>query len=259
MQRRSAPTCSDGGFPRLDCRVHACFLDVDGTLLELAASPTEVRVDASLLALLDAVMRACGGALALISGRTIAEIDGLFAPLRLPMAGQHGLERRDARGTVHRNGSQESEVPRMIALARAWTASRKGLLVEDKGGTFAVHYRSAPGYAEEVLAFMRVLAQRGAGGYRLQPGKMVVELTPEGHDKASAIAAFMGEPPFAGRTPVFVGDDATDERAFPFIEESGGIAIKVGDGETSARWRLSDVAAVHEWIGSGVAVYERGR
>ena len=240
--------------PALDCRKHACFLDVDGTLLELADTPESVRVEPSLISTLAALASATCGALALISGRSVSDIDRLFLPLRLPTAGLHGLERRVASGTVRWEGSATSAIPRLLALARGWAASRPGLLVEDKTGTFAVHYRNAPRLGEEVHSFMNDLLLEGGGDYCLQLGKMVVEITPKGRDKGSAIEAFMDESPFAGRMPVFIGDDVTDERAFPAVDALGGISIKVGYGQTSARWRLNDVSAVRVWLERGVAL-----
>lgn len=239
--------------PRLVASLHACFLDIDGTLVELADSPERVHVDQSLIRMLDRFARVADGAVALISGRQVADMDRLFAPLRLPVAGQHGLERRSASGMVHWHGPPSSEVPRMLALARAWAATRPGLFLEDKAGTFAVHFRQAPHLAEEVRSFLQRLMQQSAGDYCLQPGKMVMEIRHESRNKGTVVAEFMGEPPFAGRTPVFIGDDASDEQAFSVVEDLGGISIKVGVGETSARWRLKDVSAVRAWMARGIA------
>lgn len=245
---------SVSGIPALNCAEHACFLDVDGTLLELAGSPGGVRVDPSLIQWLEQLASATGGALALISGRPIADIDRLFFPLRLPAAGLHGLELRDASGSVRWTAPLSSDIPRLLALAREWASSRPGLLVEDKSGTFAVHYRNAPRLGGEVRSFMNDLLRQSGGNYCLQPGKMVAEIKPKGRDKGTAIEAFMDAPPFAGRKPVFVGDDATDEQAFPAVEALGGIAIKVGAGATSARWRLKDVSAVRAWLVRSIAL-----
>jgi len=239
--------------PALECRKHACFLDVDGTLLELADTPEGVRVDRSLINMLAELAKATDGALALISGRSISDIDGLFRPLCLPAAGLHGLERRVASGEVRWSGPPVSDIPRLLALARDWASSKPGLLVEDKSGTFALHYRNAPRLGEEVRSFMQDLLLQGGEDYCLQLGKMVVEVTPKGRGKGSAIEAFMAEPPFAGRMPVFLGDDVTDERAFPTVDALGGVSIKVGPGATSARWQLRDVSAVRAWLERGLA------
>lgn len=245
---------SVSGIPALNCAEHACFLDVDGTLLDLADSPGGVRVDPPLIHLLEEFARATSGALALISGRPITDIDRLFAPLRLPAAGLHGLELRDASGRVRWIGPLSSDIPRLLALAREWASSRPGLLVEDKSGTFAVHYRNAPRLGDEVHSFMEDLLLQNGGDYCLQLGKMVAEIKPKGGDKGTAIEAFMDAPPFAGRKPVFVGDDVTDEQAFPAVEALGGIAIKVGPGATAARWRLKDVSAVRAWLVRSIAL-----
>ena len=239
--------------PRLVADAHACFLDIDGTLVELADSPERVRVELSLIRVLERLASTLSGAAALISGRRIADMDRLFAPLRLPSAGLHGLERRGASGSVHWHGPSSSEVPRMLAQARAWTTIHPGLLLEDKVDTFAVHFRQAPQLAEEVRTFLQNLMQQSSGDYCLQPGKMVMEVRPESRDKGTAVKEFMGEPPFAGRIPVFIGDDASDEQAFSVVENLGGVAIKVGPGETIARWRMNEVSEVRAWMGQCVA------
>jgi trehalose 6-phosphate phosphatase len=231
----------------------ALFLDIDGTLLHIAETPHGVHVDADLFELVRRLHEAAGGALALISGRSIAEIDRLFSPLTLPAAGQHGLERRDAAGARHLHplprGRLDLARERMAALQSA----NRGLLVEDKGLSFAIHFRRAPALAALVgRAAEELLALLGEG-WRTQPGKMVVEIKPAGRDKGSAIAEFMAEPPFRGRTPVFVGDDATDEFGFAVVNRLGGVSVKVGDGESAARWRLDGVAGVRRWLERCVA------
>ena len=239
--------------PRLAAGIHACFLDIDGTLVELADSPERVRVERPLIRTLDRLARRLDGAAALISGRRIADIDRLFAPLHLPAAGLHGLERRSASGSVHWHGPPSSDVPRMLAQVRAWTALHPGLLLEDKVGTFAVHFRQAPHLAQEVRTFLQDLMQQSAGDYCLQPGKMVIEVRPESRDKGTAVKEFMGEAPFAGRIPVFIGDDVSDEQAFSVVENLGGVAIKVGPGETIAHWRMNEVSEVRAWMARCVA------
>jgi trehalose 6-phosphate phosphatase len=233
--------------------VWALFLDVDGTLLEIAAAPDLVRVDPRLLKLLDSLHRASSGALALISGRSIADLDGLFAPLVLPVAGLHGAERRDACGLVHRR----PEDPRLREACRqitAWCASRPGALVEDKAGAVALHFRSAPALEAPARGLLQGLLDRLGGDYVLQEGKLVLELRPSGFSKATAIRQFMAEAPFAGRRPVFVGDDITDEAGFAATLDLGGLAVVVGDGEGSrATHALPDVGAVQKWLERSLA------
>jgi len=228
----------------------ALFLDVDGTLLDFSDTPAGVRVPPGLVEALGRLQRRLQGALALVSGRSLAQLDDLFAPLHLPAAGLHGLERRHAGDRVD---APAPAVPleQLRDNARALTARYPGAVVEDKGATLALHWRGNP----EAAAPFRGLA--GAAlpwlhEYRLQHGNQVVELRPSGGDKGTAIAAMLDEPPFAGRTPVFVGDDLTDEHGFEVVLGHGGLAVLVGGRRPSiARHGLGDPAAVFEWLGRG--------
>jgi trehalose 6-phosphate phosphatase len=231
----------------------AFFLDIDGTLLEHAERPDAVRASAAESRLLAALERAAGGAVALISGRPVADIDALFAPLRLPAAGQHGVERRNAAGRVHRHRFPQRALRRAAARIAQFAAGRRGLLLEDKGFNLALHFRLAPQLAGEARAALAEAAARLGPGFEVLEGKMVVELKPSGRDKGSAIEEFMREPPFAGRTPVFVGDDVTDEIGFSVVNRLGGHSVKVGAGATAARWRVADAAAVRAWLGEWAA------
>ena len=139
-----------------------------------------------------------------------------------------------------------------MSLARARIAAlasrHRELLVEDKGLSLALHFRAAPHLEHQIHDAMRTIAAELGDGYVLQPGKLVVELRAAGSDKGEAIAAFMSEPPFRGRVPVFIGDDSTDEHGFATVNAMGGYSLKVGDGATIARWRLPDVRAVERWL-----------
>ena len=230
----------------------AFFLDIDVTLLDLADHPGLIRLDGELIGLLKSLGRAAGGALALISGRSVEDIDRLLAGPGFCVAGQHGAERRDFSGTMHRR-----EVPRAaLEAARrrlaAVAARHPALVLEDKGLNFAVHFRSAPELGEQTRDAVRILARDLGGEFEVQLGKMVVELRPAGKDKGVAISEFLAEEPFRGRTPVFVGDDLTDEIGFELINRLGGHSVKVGRGESAARWRLVDAAAVRTWLGGFV-------
>jgi len=231
------------------------FLDVDGTLVEYAAHPDGVRVTAELLELLRRLHGVAGGAVALISGRSVADLDRLFAPLSLPAAGQHGTERRGADGTTSRHGPAIQILGQAAAEIVHLTAAHSGLVFENKGMTLALHYRLAPTLRALAEREMRAIAARLGDAFELQTGKFVVEIKPSGKDKGGAIAEFAAEPPFAGRRAVFVGDDLTDEPGFEVVNRIGGHSIKVGPGITRARWRLFDAAAVRRWLGEYVASF----
>lgn len=249
---RAAPRRAARALPRLSAR-SAFFLDIDGTLLEIGLRPERVRVDSALLELLAELQRAAGGALALVSGRSIAAVDALFAPLLLPVAGQHGSERRDAAGRVHRHAVARAPLRRAAARLRTYAAAHPGLVLEDKGVSLALHYRLAPRLAGEVRATMGALAASLGDSFELQGGKLVLELKPGGQDKGSAIEEFMREAPFRGRTPVFAGDDLTDEHGFSVVNRRRGHAIKVGAGASAARWRLPGPRVLRAFLGAWIA------
>lgn len=259
--RHGGRRCEDHGFgravrtgaPVMSAARAAWFLDFDGTLVDLAETPDQVRVEAEVVDMVRELAHASRGAVALISGRRIKDIDRLFAPLSLPVAGQHGAERRSAGGRFHRYPANRRGIGTMHGMLRAWVERRPGPLLENKGSTIAVHYRQAPELAEPLGAFMLELVARTRGRYCLQGGKMIFEIRPSGMDKGSAVLEFMQEPPFIGRTPVFVGDDITDESAFAAVLGLGGASVKVGNGDTIAPWRLQGVADVHAWIRSSIA------
>jgi trehalose 6-phosphate phosphatase len=229
----------------------AYFLDLDGTLVAIESSPRGVRIDRSLRRLIEALHEFTDGAVALITGRPIADVDRLFPGIRLAAAGQHGLERRKASGVVsrHRFPSRRLDGVR-CRLAEAVT-QHPGLLLEDKGLSLALHYRMVPRLAGYAHRLARTQVTRLGRTYCLRSGKRVVEIGPAGKDKGKAIQAFMRERPFRWRTPVFLGDDVTDEYGFLMVNRLGGHSIKVGPGPTAARWRLRDVAAVRVWLQGG--------
>ncbi len=226
----------------------AFFFDIDGTLIEIADTPGGVQVDRALQQLIVDLHTSTAGAVALISGRTIDDIDRLFPMTLLPVAGQHGVERRDALGEVshHAFPSQRLEwaYRRLARLAE----EHPGLLLEHKGLSLALHYRRAPHLARYALRVARSLLPRLGSRYCLQSGKCVVELKPAGKDKGLAIQEFMREEPFRGRTPVFVGDDTTDEFGFAMVNRLHGHSVKVGPGPTAAEFRLRNVPLVRDWL-----------
>lgn len=232
----------------LDC---ALFLDIDGTLIDLAPTPEHVLIDDDIARLLPALGRLLGGAVALITGRTIRDADALFPGLGFPVAGQHGLERRSADGVLHTHGEGPPGYNWLCGELKTLCERHDGLWLEAKGATLGLHYRLAPGLASYVHRSVRTLVKTlGAAGveWKLQPGKSIIEIKPAGRDKGAAILDYMSEPPFAGRLPVFVGDDRTDEFGFTAITVLGGWAVKVGSGKTHANYRLRDVKAVRRWL-----------
>ncbi len=229
----------------------ALFLDVDGTLLEIAPRSDLVQVPPGLPRLLGELSEQRGGALALISGRPLAELDRLFRPWRGAAAGIHGSERRRADDSLaHRADPGAAAAldlirPRLAALARAGS----GLVFEDKQRSLALHYRAAPELGDEILAVAGALQREAGSALRLICGKMVVEFQPHGADKGAAIAAFMAEAPFLGRSAVFVGDNSTDEDGFAEIVRRRGIAVRVGPpADTRAGYGLPSVASVLAWL-----------
>jgi trehalose 6-phosphate phosphatase len=231
----------------------AFFLDIDGTLFDIVALPAAVHAGAADFELLTALYEAAGGAVALVSGRPIAGIDKMFAPLKLPAAGQHGVERRDARGRILRNAPPGELWGSAIAPLRRYAALHEGLIFEDKGLSVALHYRLAPHLEKGVKAVMQEAAARLGERFEVLPGKMVFELRPTGRDKGVAIEEFMHERPFARRVPVFLGDDVSDEHGFMVANRLGGHSVKVGAGPTAARWSLPDPAAARAWLAQWIA------
>jgi trehalose 6-phosphate phosphatase len=235
----------------------AFFLDLDGTLLEIAETPEEVDPGPQDVLLLGKLQHACDGALALISGRSLSRIDQLFSPLVLPAAGQHGVERRDAQGKRHRHRFPVSSLRPAAGGIRSFAARHQGLVFEDKGASVALHYRLAPQLEAAARSVAEAAVAQAGGALEMQIGKMVFELKPAGVNKGSAIDQFMAEAPFAGRTPFFLGDDVTDEFGFQVVNRLGGHSVKIGRGETSARWRLADPAAAKAWLGAWVDQFGR--
>jgi trehalose 6-phosphate phosphatase len=225
------------------------FLDIDGTLLDIAPTPDAVEVDAALRGLLRRLERACDGALALITGRPIAAVDALFAPLQLPVAGVHGFERRNAQGHYFRPGFVGAGLDHLRSEVTAIAQSLHGTLLEDKGCAFALHYRQAPDLEETVRLRLAHLVSASLPAFELLDGDHVVEIKPVEHDKSTAIEAFMQEEPFAGRLPVFIGDDTTDLDGFAAMKRFNGLAIAVGSRIPGER-RLAGPPDVRAWLES---------
>lgn len=229
----------------------AVFLDVDGTLIDIAESPDKVVVPAELPGGLAAASARAGGALALVSGRSIRVLDGLFQPVVLPTAGLHGHEFRRPGADIEHPAPPPELATIRPALATL-PARRPGVLIEDKGGAIAVHYRAAPDLGPLVEGEIRELVAPFADRLAIQPGKMVFEIRPAGVSKAMAVEKLMAEPVFAGRRPLAIGDDLTDEAMFVQANRVGGVSIRVGADQaaTSAGYRLQGPSAVRRWINS---------
>lgn len=226
-------------------RDDALFLDFDGTLADLADRPDAVVVAPGLVDGLNLLRGRLGGALAIVSGRSIAQIDNFLAPLELPAAGVHGAERRRIDGvTLHMEHTIPDDI---VESLEGFAALHAGVLVEVKPGAVALHYRMAPELEKQCIAAMQHAAAH-APGCAVLLGKKVAELKPVSADKGAAITAFLEEPPFKGRRPVFAGDDMTDEGGFAVVQARGGIAIKVGTGPSIATHSLASPKALRHWI-----------
>jgi len=249
---RQEGATADAGFPlgtvpRLPAHA-GFFLDIDGTLLDIAERPQLVRIDDDLVGLLPTLRDAAGGALALISGRSIAEIDRLFGTPIFCAAGQHGAERRDFTGKMHKHRVPLAGIRKAQHQLARMVAQHPALVLEDKGMNLALHYRLAPELGATVHEAVRRLAEELGDDFEMQAGKMVMEIKPSGKDKGTAIAEFLEEAPFRGRLPVFIGDDLTDEFGFELINQVGGCSVKVGEGGSAAHWRLPNADAVRAWL-----------
>ena len=262
MNDRPIPLAGATAAPRLDLPAPnpawALFLDLDGTLVEVAPSPDQVVVRPEMLQALARSYTVLNGAVALVSGRSIADLDRLLDPLRLPTAGLHGLEQR-LNSTVTQTPSPAGLAAAQAALAAVrpkidgFAAENDGVTVEDKGLTIALHYRAAPAMADAARRLVRGQINAHADTLHCVDGKMVLEIKPKGTSKGSAVEAFMASPPFAGRLPVFVGDDRTDEDGFAAVNHLAGVSIRVGPTPpdlpaSQAHWQCAGVAELVAWL-----------
>jgi trehalose 6-phosphate phosphatase len=226
----------------------ALFLDVDGTLLDLAARPDEVVTPAGLVTTLARADRKLSGALALISGRSIDDVDRLFAPLRLRASGVHGAEMRlDPHAPTTQRAA--ADLPRSLLAALRRAVERfPGALVEDKRFSFTVHYRLAPSAERPLRNIIRQLVDSIPIAVDIMDAHYAIEIKSPCFDKGGAIAAFLSDSTFRGRTPVFVGDDTTDESGFALVTARGGFAYSVGRPRPGAIGVFPDPEAVREWL-----------
>lgn len=226
-------------------RQTALFLDFDGTLVELAAQPELVEVPVGLTGTLAVLRAQLGHALALVSGRSLADLDRFLLPLLLPAAGEHGALRRTAHGRMI--SAPSADMQHVLQAAQDLLQHHEGLRLEQKTLALSLHYRHAPELESLCLGVMRDAVGQSTD-FELIQGKLVIDVKPLGFSKGTAIAAFMKEAPFAGRVPLFVGDDVTDEAGFEEVQRIGGQAIKVGPGPTVARYRCASVGQLAAWL-----------
>ena len=239
----------------LSTNQHALFLDFDGTLVDIAPRPDAVQVHSGLVALLQSIHNAFGGAVAIVSGRAVADIDTYLSPLVLPVAGEHGAQWRNPRGDffelddTHFAGLLEP----IMRAAQDLAQQHDTLLLERKTAGFALHYRMAPALYTLCWNTLLPLVQR-TSMLALLRGKYVMEVVPSIVDKGTAIDSFMQLPPFLGRTPIFIGDDVTDEAGFAAVQDAGGYGIKVGAGPSVALHRCPNPAALRAWLEHAVSL-----
>lgn len=235
----------------LDLREWALFIDIDGTLIDLAPTPSAIIIPKELPHQLAVVQRRAGGAMALVTGRAISAVDEMFHPNRLPVAGMHGAEMRDGAGTVTYKSVEPADLDparlELDLLAKRWP----GVILEDKGRALAIHYRQAP-EAEPAIHNALGGILRGLGdSWKCQEGKMVVEIHPAAANKGDAVSTFMQSPPYLGRKPFVIGDDLTDETMFRIANDAGGRSVGVGNPpfDSIAQYRIGSADEVRDWIG----------
>jgi trehalose 6-phosphate phosphatase len=243
------PELAASALPVITART-ALFLDFDGTLVDIAPQPELVIVPGDLVELLRSLGAQLGGALAIVSGRKMADLDAFLAPLRPPTAAEHGAERRLPGGELVQMPAPPLQ--QVTRVAEALAGAHAGLRLEVKNAAVALHYRQAPQLESLCLETLAEAIKLTPGVEMLQ-GKCVLEIKPAGVSKGSAMLTFMALAPFAGRQPVFAGDDTTDEAGFAAMLTSGGEGIKIGAGHSLARYRCNSPAELRRWLHDALA------
>ena len=228
---------------------HALYLDIDGTILDLAPSPDRVEVPVWMVPLLQRLWLKLDGAVAFVSGRNIAAIDALFEPLKLPAIGVHGGEIRIGGGPVVIDESLMAELQAALPLLHDAIAHVHGVYLENKRCAIALHYRSVPERGREVLKIAELVVAGLGPAFAVLVGKCVVEIRPRHLTKGAGLRRLMEQEPFRGRSPIFAGDDVTDEDAFEVVNRFGGISVRVGEAAPSAAtYRLADPDQLRQWL-----------
>jgi trehalose 6-phosphate phosphatase len=237
-------------FPSLQPPLDRCalFLDVDGSLLDPSPSSSELEATPEVLELLSVAARQLAGAVALLSERSISDLDRIFFPLRLPCAGIHGAERRSADGTVTAIAGDREFLDLARTVIEGSVRRHAGLVLEDRGLALALHTGCCPDFHDEATIMMNWLAGASGDTFSVQSGKHVVEIKPQAANKGVALASFLGEMPFRGRRPVVTGDDASDAHSFRIAIERDGISIAIGANAPSGMFRLSNPRHCVEWL-----------
>ena len=231
------------------CLDWALFLDFDGCIVDIAPTPEAVVVPDRLPSLLVALREALGGAVAIVSGRSIGQIDGFLGSAVPAVAGLHGLERRTADGVIVRPPLARNDLQAVRTMLEKFAAANPGVLLEDKEYTVALHYRLSPSLQDDSRDVVNAALKHAPQGWQAIEGKFVFEIGPREATKGTAIEAFMGEAPFVGRTPVFCGDDITDEDGFAVVNARGGVSIRVGKGSaTLAVAQVDTVGELLDWL-----------
>ncbi len=225
----------------------ALFLDFDGTLTEIVARPDDVTVSRRNLESLARLDRQMGGALAIVSGRDVATVDGFLEPYKFAVSGVHGFEVRRPGRDIERLDADLDALERVSGALARFRDANEGLLLEHKPASVSLHYRQRPDLGEAVRRAVEKAVVDEAG-VKVLAGKMVLEVKAHSGDKGAALDFFMKDEPFRGRVAIFIGDDVTDEAGFEAVNRQGGVSIKVGGGDTAAQYRLEDPEEVAAWL-----------
>lgn len=233
--------------PSLDLSRASVFVDFDGTLVDLADRPDAIAVDPGLPDLLARLAATCGGRVVIVTGRAVADLDRWLPGFDGPVIGGHGAETRRQDKLIRHPLADAPQTARIARMVADFAGNHPGLLAEPKPTGVVLHFREAPDHAARAYTFLRAIAETH-DGFELHHSKMAYELRPDGIGKDHAIAAMMREDGFRGTMPVFLGDDVTDEPALAWVAAQGGVAVKVGEGDTAAGLRLADPAAARRLL-----------